>query len=1302
MWVKFIVSGALGALTGWVTNACAVNMLFKKYWRFGGVIEKSYKEFVESMSKLVERDLVNHETLKDEFHSDKFKKLLREIIKIVLVLELPKKSGDKRLSEIAQIDASAENIGAFLNAVKTPLFQNVLQIYRKKRAGSIISREQFDYVIDTNVETVFEDIVSHADLLEDTLYEFCEHHPVATLLPHRVFRVVVGNVKKLIKELDLRVCDTDFDTFFNNCIEILDVDKILSTMKESIAEMRYADFVNDRGHLSQALVERALVFLQSEDGKRLLGDASEAIINEACHIKLKLSQLLPTDFNSHVEQFIERELPSILDTIVTFILKHDDEIDELINNAVDRELESDILGKILKFLKNHFIKNLSRENNLVGRIVRAIQEHGSNSGHAVSQNILRAIRENSVGDLIGMYKNSSLYSKNFLAEFLKHNLKLIPAKSSDFLDSFLEQKVGSAFDGLMSRVRLEMLPSLWSEIKTEFIYNDRGLKSSVLAQADQFEAKNQSRMIADFFNRESVKIVLDKEQICSFARSQWRNISAQSLELLVPSFDLPFDWHDCWKKCRKEKLKKVYALLQNDAVYSKTEQGILRIIDTNLERALTRNVSAIVQHVLGKTNPAEIRDMVKQFMGKELKPINTLGALLGGGVGLSFTFVPNVSPLWLLSLPVIYAATGIGTNHIALWMLFEPYEKKSWLPYITPGVVTKRKPAFAIEMARFVKNNMLNDDSLKERFHANKEAFKEQCISFLGKNNYEVVDLVLIQDDLLDDLAEFAFTTIMALVSKNRDAIAQLIVEHVDEARAEHLDRILPEINAWIINELYRFNFSAPLVKLLGGRIDPQRLMEYEDILFSITGSLANTLIAKMIPELDERALKKWVSTHEKAYNEFVKRKTVHDLVGVMFVRSASREIASYVIPVLQKETTFKPLWDYLHKEELNHRTKLNDAFGGILPKLLKQNISFLIDKTVEEVGNNRSAIKNEIRSGLNLLQNLVAGGRVSPIIDRLLDCDLPKYLQQKKGELEKIGDTLLCRYSLGDMGVTRASLDVSALEKKVVAIIGKKEIRDGIRNLVEAFVTLVAELKLKEILALANIHRLDDLMRTFDPLIKTTVETVLDAIADSEKPLSAEVTLLLQRMAKALLFDVQIGTFLQGVDKEKFVSHLLRLVKSSEPLKKNIAKILDEVLLDVTRCGSFYSKEILKNDLSALLESSLVEDREALLSIIAPCFKDFFGSLNTMVKQETKDEAVQYLIEALGDAVEISLQKIVTTIDLEKVIKQEIEAMHPREVKEMFHSFAGPYFNKLRCYGAFGGIFGCIDAVIKLLLWHL
>ena len=60
----YILANALaGGIGGYYTNDYAVKMIFRKYWGMGGIIIDTRPQFIANMSKLVERDVLNVNTL---------------------------------------------------------------------------------------------------------------------------------------------------------------------------------------------------------------------------------------------------------------------------------------------------------------------------------------------------------------------------------------------------------------------------------------------------------------------------------------------------------------------------------------------------------------------------------------------------------------------------------------------------------------------------------------------------------------------------------------------------------------------------------------------------------------------------------------------------------------------------------------------------------------------------------------------------------------------------------------------------------------------------------------------------------------------------------------------------------------------------------------------------------------------------------------------------------------------------------------------------------------------------------------
>ena len=84
MWKSFfllVFQGISGGVAGYITNKYAVDMLFKEYTplKLGGVIKKKKEKFIEEISELVERDIINAETLKAEISNKDLNSYIEQI-----------------------------------------------------------------------------------------------------------------------------------------------------------------------------------------------------------------------------------------------------------------------------------------------------------------------------------------------------------------------------------------------------------------------------------------------------------------------------------------------------------------------------------------------------------------------------------------------------------------------------------------------------------------------------------------------------------------------------------------------------------------------------------------------------------------------------------------------------------------------------------------------------------------------------------------------------------------------------------------------------------------------------------------------------------------------------------------------------------------------------------------------------------------------------------------------------------------------------------------------------------------------
>ena len=122
-----LIQGVLGAFSGYITNTYAVNMLFKEYTplKLGGVVKKNKEKFIDEISSLVEKDIINGNTLKDNIESDDFKEALRKVCYDFFNKYLPENIEGKRIKEISGYNETRKHLESYINSNFKDVFFNV-------------------------------------------------------------------------------------------------------------------------------------------------------------------------------------------------------------------------------------------------------------------------------------------------------------------------------------------------------------------------------------------------------------------------------------------------------------------------------------------------------------------------------------------------------------------------------------------------------------------------------------------------------------------------------------------------------------------------------------------------------------------------------------------------------------------------------------------------------------------------------------------------------------------------------------------------------------------------------------------------------------------------------------------------------------------------------------------------------------------------------------------------------------------------------------------------------------------------
>ena len=97
-------------------------------------------------------------------------------------------------------------------------------------------------------------------------------------------------------------------------------------------------------------------------------------------------------------------------------------------------------------------------------------------------------------------------------------------------------------------------------------------------------------------------------------------------------------------------------------------------------------------------------------------------------------------------------------------------------------------------------------------------------------------------------------------------------------------------------------------------------------------------------------------------------------------------------------------------------------------------------------------------------------------------------------------------------------------------------------------------------------------------------------------------------------------------------------------------------------------------------------------IEILDKNIQNISNNINEIVNDKTKDYLTFIVCDGLLSSVINNMQNLIYSVHLKEITKTQIDKMDPREIHELFKSFAGEFFNKLYLYGSFGFVFGIND----------
>lgn len=788
--LELYIQALVGGITGYITNVTAVKMLFRKILGFGGVIIETREEFIENVSQLVERDIINHGTLDIELSKDDFVSAATRVFNDFLQKQIYIVTPDIELGQVPGMSMSMSNLTEFLSenqgraideALKTILDAIFLTELLSEKQLAVVAGQAIDVSLDILRETEI------LDTFISALYYQYQEETLSDFIPPKVLEVVIENLMEATAGLHLKM-EQNYDKLVDQLVEDLyaqfDISILINEVEKSIKNKTFIELLgrSRAENISNELLAHIVQFLQSPEGKKLLEQASEYLFRVIKEVHLPLFNLFKPELADNLESFLSSKLPSVINQLIMWLKQNQDRIENSIEEALQNTLaqETGPRAEMKKFLYNILANQaLAGKYEVFAKVIQGIQNNVDvrTLSEEITDDIISYLKRTNMSEMVCSLETRGIFTSYDITRLIEGNLdKLAAGIDLKGVDSYFNTKLEEILNISFAKPMESYIKGLMMKSKGEYFYSEK-FTASLHKKLKTMMQEASTKRLKDLVQAESADCNLLK--LKSFILSQpeiHRKKLATALvgqgqkimgdkklgEIINPSLkdQAAMTISNKISLSAKDKLQElqyrpIYSLYHNANALpaieiSLTSAGI-DLLNNNLENITKGQIESVVATNLSKLSSQQLQVLIEDFMGKELKPISWLGALIGTCAGLGFGFTKSFlnihgSMSMAFSVPV-YAFVGYITNKQALWMIFHPY--KPWRVFgkdvpLTQGVIVKSKPRFAKSMAYFVSEELLNSESSLALFQRNRQSLYSTLLNSIISDNYLRVENLLL------------------------------------------------------------------------------------------------------------------------------------------------------------------------------------------------------------------------------------------------------------------------------------------------------------------------------------------------------------------------------------------------------------------------------------------------------------------------------------------------------------------------------------------------------------------------------
>lgn len=1194
---QIIFAGVLGAVAGYYTNVIALKKLFSK----NGIIAREKNNFIDAVSIMISEKIINYHTV------------LKEIKKYVFENALISFFQNTLKSIISNTSIKIKNINGFINTKNnfrkyikdntSNNLDNILSyVLRNIKLEDLIDKENFNY----SINKLYSEIIN---------YE--KDYKLISNIINKSYSSNKKEYDKIIKEfLNKFLFNKDINKLIINISEEIELKKIFYNLCNNIIENDLYSIIKIENKIEVKNIIKNIA--ENKNLHYIINNLLNIAIDKLKNTNKTIYEILDDNISIKLQEILKNNFPKLIDTIITLIEENKNKIDSLIENAIDEEIENidNILIKGIAYaIRNSFLQNISSKYDIIKKIISYIDEYknNENSSIIITNNIIQYLKENNIADIINKFDSVNIEkAKNSIYNIIIFNLNDIP---DNCINNILSIK-------LKNIINEEIIDNIYNFLYKEainIIYKNNTLKIKILNKIDNLESIHINNLYSILENsKEYIINIINK--IYDNNKSKYLYDIYNDIDNILNSIFKLLD--NLIEKVSENYLNQLIIKEENNInkfINNQSYKSIINFIEKEksiISKILESIVVNTIKKNMYKLSNEKIANMANDFMGKELEPINIVGAFLGAIFGIISVYIiplnyvnTNFGIFNYIIEPILYASIGVITNVLAIYSIFKPYKplfgikkKVFW------GAVASEKERFANSMADFVNDKLMERDGILEII-SNKEEIENNII----KDNYKIFLKYIANYDEID------INKIIVYIKNN-------------------INNILSNEN--IINYIININYLENTKNIIS-----------KDEIIKYRKEIIESILEYLFLYIKENS--------DNIYKLFID-----------YVDNNISKVRHYILYFILKFTNSKDFRFTIYRLLDNaiiksNNKKVKELFNGELIYIFKHNSEYIVsslqNKLLEILNNDIENIVNSIIRefpSANMAKNLVHN-----IVYNIINKKLPKFIIEIKNNLTSIISNFINENIL-EKNVSEFT-NGNSIYKKDIMINYIEDIFYGNKKYISESMILL-------------FNSVDN------KIIKKYINNFLEYVSIYVKNSIIEITniksynSILEHLEKLNI----INFILENIDS---IINNIFISNYKEDIDNFLLSLQDKNIVDINKFKTSINNIINK-----------LNNDEIFIKITNTELNNIFINFSSNIANIIDDETKNYLFDTVLSSCKENINLIIDAINFSNIAKEEINNMDPKNIEDLFNSFAKKYLNRLKIYGAFGGIVGIYLAIIK------